>query len=207
MEKRENASCFCNTNINIQSNLQKPTNLQLVLNVVLQVWSRSYCRLSGRCLFCPVVSFATSARNDFEDADSDVHCHLLLFCQSKPPLPKSQRLTIWPSLHRVESQNTHLPYLVPQKHQHNVFFRLPDIILTSYAHAWDLPNKQDFVKVFFKWIETPPDNSSLYKKFYWAFHWVAAEVLRSDSIKYKRFVKGCWEEMYVGINFPAGEKW
>ena len=73
-----------NTNINIQSNLQKPTNLQLVLNVVLQVWSRSYCRLSGCCL-SPVVSFATSARNDFEDADSDVHCHLLLFCQSKPP--------------------------------------------------------------------------------------------------------------------------
>ena len=43
-----------------------------------------------------VAPFATSAQNDFEDADSDVHCHLLLFCQSPP---HSQRLTIWPPLY------------------------------------------------------------------------------------------------------------
>ena len=55
-------------------------------------WSNYFLR----SCFCVVAPFATSAQNDFEDADSDVHCHLLLFCQSPP---HSQRLTIWPPLY------------------------------------------------------------------------------------------------------------
>ena len=54
-------------------------------------------------------AFATSARNDFEDADSDVHCHLLLFCQSPPPIPNDSLF----GRRYTEPQNTPLPNLVP----------------------------------------------------------------------------------------------
>ena len=57
-----------------------------------------------------VAPFATSAQNDFEDADSDVQCHLLLFCQTPlPPIPNDSLF----DRHYTEPQNTHLPFLVP----------------------------------------------------------------------------------------------